>query len=121
MDFFTILSEDKIKRAIGDGEFQQIPGMGKPLQLEDLSHIPENLRMAYKMMKNGGMIEEGELKKQIKTLEDLLVVCGEEDKAGIESQLSERKYKLDHLFKKRNALTSPASAYYKEKVYSKLT
>ncbi len=31
MDFSHIVSEDKIKRAIKDGDFQNLPGMGKPL------------------------------------------------------------------------------------------
>lgn len=32
MDFSSIVSEDKIKQAIKDGEFEGLPGMGKPLK-----------------------------------------------------------------------------------------
>ena len=47
MDFSSIVSEDKIKRAIKDGEFEGLPGMGKPLKKDDAAHVPEHLRMAY--------------------------------------------------------------------------
>ncbi|MEZ4566266.1 MAG: DUF1992 domain-containing protein [Desulfobacterales bacterium] len=32
-----------------------MPGSGKPLQLEDLSRIPEDLRLAYKMLEKCGL------------------------------------------------------------------
>lgn len=79
MDFFMILSEDKVKQAIKDGEFKQLPGMGKPLELEDLSHIPPELRISYKILKNANMMDEDiELKKAIHTLEQLIAQCPDE-------------------------------------------
>lgn len=51
MDFSHIVSEDKIKRAIKDGEFENLPGMGKPLPKDDAAHLPESLRMSYRMLK----------------------------------------------------------------------
>ncbi|MGG4489687.1 DUF1992 domain-containing protein [Metabacillus idriensis] len=121
MDLFTILSEDKIKQAIKDGEFKQLPGMGKPLQLEDLSHIPPELRMSYKMMKNANMIDEDiELKKVIHTLEQLIAQCPDEmEKEKLQVQLNEKSFQLEKILKKRNTFHSKASAFYKDKIYSK--
>ncbi|USK34382.1 DUF1992 domain-containing protein [Bacillus sp. F19] len=121
MDFFTILSEDKIKQAIKDGEFKQLPGMGKPLELEDLSHIPPELRMSYKMMKNANMMDEDiELKKVIHTLEQLIAQCPDEmEKEKLQVQLNEKAFQLDKVLKKRNTFSSRASAFYKDKIYSK--
>ncbi|MCI3987943.1 DUF1992 domain-containing protein, partial [Bacillus vallismortis] len=73
MDFSHIVSEDKIKRAIKDGEFENLQGMGKPLPKDDAAHLPESLRMSYRMLKNAGMAEhEGALKKELKTNDQLI-------------------------------------------------
>lgn len=121
MDFFTILSEDKIKQAIKDGEFKQLPGMGKPLELEDLSHIPPELRMSYKMLKNANMMDEDiELKKAIHTLEQLIAQCPDEmEKEKLQVQLNEKAFQLDKVLKKRNTFSSRASAFYKDQIFSK--
>ena len=41
----------KIRQAIRNGDLDHIPGKGKPLQLEDLSMVPPELRMSYKILK----------------------------------------------------------------------
>lgn len=121
MDFFTILSEDKIKQAIKDGEFKQLPGMGKPLRLEDLSHIPPELRISYKILKNANMMDEDiELKKAIHTLEQLIAQCPDEmEKEKLQVQLNEKAFQLDKVLKKRNTFSSRASAFYKDQIFSK--
>lgn len=79
MDFSHIVSEDKIKRAIKDGEFENLPGMGKPLPKDDAAHLPESLRMSYRMLKNAGMAEdEGALKKELMTIDHLIAKCYDE-------------------------------------------
>jgi hypothetical protein len=73
---FTVLgriAEERIVEAQRRGEFDNLPGHGKPLQLEDDSHIPEDLRLAYKVLKNANCLPpELELKKEIITTEQLL-------------------------------------------------
>ncbi|WLR42487.1 DUF1992 domain-containing protein [Bacillus carboniphilus] len=64
MDFSTIISEDRIKRAYEDGVFDHLEGYGKLLPKDDASHLPPELRMAYRIMKNGRMIVETEVKKR---------------------------------------------------------
>ncbi len=71
--FFEHLAEQRIKEAIRQGQFENLPGKGKPLVFEDDSMIPEDLRMAYKMLKNAGFLPpELESKKEIKNALDLL-------------------------------------------------
>ncbi len=67
------VAEERIRQAIQRGEFDDLPGSGKPLVLEDDGHIPDDLRMAYKVLKNADCLPpELELKKEIKTAEELL-------------------------------------------------
>jgi hypothetical protein len=65
--------EQKIREAAEKGEFDNLPGQGKPLNLEDESGIPEDLRLAYKVLKNANCLPpEIELRKEIRQMEDLL-------------------------------------------------
>lgn len=67
------LIERKIKEAQENGDFDNLPGKGKPLKLEDDSGVPEDLRMAYKILKNADCLPpELELKKEIRQMEDML-------------------------------------------------
>jgi len=56
MDFFARIAERRIMEAIENGEFDNLEGMGKPIVLEDETWIPEDLRMAYKFLKNAGCV-----------------------------------------------------------------
>lgn len=67
------LIEKKIKEAQEKGDFDNLPGRGKPLKLEDDSGVPEDMRMAYKILKNADCLPpELELKKEIRQMEDML-------------------------------------------------
>jgi hypothetical protein len=59
----AFVAEQKIREAMGEGAFDNLPGTGKPLVPEDLSHIPEEMRMAYKILKNSGYLEPGQEKE----------------------------------------------------------
>jgi hypothetical protein len=70
---FEKLIEARIKKAQEQGAFENLPGSGKPLPLEDDRHIPEDLRMAHKVLKNADCLPpEVQLRKEIRTTEDLL-------------------------------------------------
>lgn len=103
---FEKIVEERIKHAQRNGEFDNLSGAGKPLPFEDLSQLPEDLRMAYKMLKNADCLPpEVELKKQIQTTETLL-----------ENMTDEKlKYKtlkkLNYLIVKLNTLRNSAIKY----------
>ena len=80
--------ERKIKEAQEKGEFDNLPGKGKPIEMEDDRHIPEDLRLAYKVLKNAGCVPpEVALKKEIRQMEDML------------DNLSDEKEKYRHMKK----------------------
>ena len=73
------LAEERIRDAIQRGEFDNLPGSGKPLNLEDDRHIPDDLRLAYKILKNADCLPpELELKKEIRKAEELLSSVADE-------------------------------------------
>ena len=70
---FEKIVEERIRRAIEKGEFDDLPCAGEPLALEDDSSVPEELRLAYKILKNAECLPpEIELRKEIEKTEDLL-------------------------------------------------
>ena len=69
--------EQRILEAQRRGEFDNLAHAGKPLVFED-ENVPEDLRMAYKILKNSGYLPpEVELRKEIRRMEDML--CRMED------------------------------------------
>lgn len=70
---FEKLIEQRINDAKRKGAFDNLPGAGKPLDLEENWNIHEDLRLAYKILKNADCIPpELEVRKEIKKTEDLL-------------------------------------------------
>lgn len=67
------IAEERIREAQLNGVFDDLPGKGAPLHLEDESGIPEELRMAYHVLKNAGMVpREVQERKEISNLADML-------------------------------------------------
>lgn len=109
---FQKLAEKRIKEAIHEGELDNLPGSGKPLNLAADSHIPEDLRMAHKILKNAGFVPpEIALKKEIAKTEDLLVDM--EDTKVKYRQLK----KLNYLIMKLNMMRSVPTSLEKDQRY----
>jgi hypothetical protein len=51
-----LIAERKIAEAAENGEFDDLPGRGRPLELDNDSLVPEDLRMAYRILKNAGFV-----------------------------------------------------------------
>src|SRR5688572_29569609 len=56
MHLFELLAERKIEEAVSRGELDDLPGAGQPLDLSDDALIPEELRLAYRILKNAGFV-----------------------------------------------------------------
>lgn len=54
MEFLDHLVEDRIREAQRRGDLDHLPGAGRPLNLDDDSMVPPELRMAYRILKNAG-------------------------------------------------------------------
>ncbi|MBB5324972.1 hypothetical protein HNQ34_002071 [Anoxybacillus tepidamans] len=121
MDIIWKIAEEKIREAMENGEFDDLPGFGKPLEIDDLSHIPEELRIGYLMLKNAGYVsEEVNLKKELMTIEDLLRCCEDEkEKEQLMRKLNEKLVRWNALMKKRNKTNSVALREYQQRIDDK--
>jgi hypothetical protein len=73
VDFLHNIAEERIKKAQEEGAFDNLPGKGKPLKLDDDSSVPEDLRLSFKVLKNANCLPlEMELRKEIFSIHQLI-------------------------------------------------
>jgi len=116
---FQRIAEQRILEAQRNGEFDNLPGKGKPLHLEDLSAVPEDLRMGYHILKNAHVLPpEAELMKEIHTLEDLLKYVEDDgERRALVKSLQWKVIRLDML--KRRSLDLGTVRAYSRKLIAK--
>lgn len=111
----NLIAEERIIAAQKSGAFNNLPGEGKPLVMEDDSLIAPDLRMAYKILKNSGFVpQEIADKKEISSLTELLAGCPEE-KTRI-SAIKRLKFLLSRLPRggERHMLLEQNDEYYQK-------
>jgi Domain of unknown function (DUF1992) len=80
MTIWARLAEARIVEAMERGEFDDLPGAGRPLELEDLSRIPPHLRMGYKLLRNANVLPpEMELRRENYSLDRLIDATSDPD------------------------------------------
>lgn len=119
---FSRIAEEKIAEAVARGDLDNLPGAGKPLVIEDLSMVPEDLRMSYKLLKNAGVLpEELQLQKECVQLRDLLHACRSEgEKSEVSRKLTEKSLRLRMLLEQRGLDSSAVFREYEQAVRAKL-
>lgn len=121
MIFLQLIAERKIQEAIRNGELDNLPGKGKPLILEDDSGVPEDLRLAYKILKNADCLPpELQLKKEIVTLREMLSGLEDvEEKYRIMRRLNFQILKLN-MMRRISPLLEENQVYY-EKIAERMS
>lgn len=95
--------EAMIKEAMERGEFSDLPGKGKPLDMDAWFETPEELRMAYSMLKNAGLVpEELTLLQEIAVLKKQLAAETEDSRRkSLQKSIGDRQLRYDLLLEKR--------------------
>jgi len=78
MSFIDQMVERKIAEAIARGELSDLPGEGAPLPHDDAALVPEELRLAYRVLRNSGFVpaevaalrDIGDLERYVHALPD---------------------------------------------------
>ena len=109
--------EQRIKEAQERGDFDGLPGQGEPLKLNDDSYLPEDLRLAYKILKNADCLPpEVEERKEIMRMEELLEsIPDEKEKYKLIKKINYRIMKLNMMGKK-SPLLEERQIYYSKMV-----
>ena len=95
MNLFDQIAEARIQEAIERGELRDLPGEGKPLQLDDDSAVPEELRAAYRILKNAGFLPpELQLRRELREAEHLLQQLPESERSRARARLELLRLRL---------------------------
>lgn len=88
--------EEKIRQAIADGEFENLEGAGKPLNLDRYFNAPEDVRAGYTLLKNNNFVpEEVDLLREIGNLREKLRSCdAETEKQNLTKALNDKTMAL---------------------------
>src|SRR4030095_1948882 len=109
LSYFARIVEERIRKAQQEGAFDNLPGKGKPLVLEDQSMVPEDLRMSYHILKSAHVLPpEAELQKEINSLQDLLKYIEHDgERKALAKEIEWKVIRLD-LLKRRSFSLSTA-------------
>jgi len=97
------LVEEAIKQAQERGEFDNLPGKGKPIDLTEYFEMPEDVRVAQTMLKNAGMrSHEVDLLKEIVELRQILAATvDEKKKQEIQKQIQEKQIEFSLMLERQ--------------------
>ena len=120
MDAFDRIAENRIQSAVDEGLFDDLPGTGKRLELEDLSRVPADLRGSYLMLKAANVLpEELELRKELVTLDNLLAAVRDEgEQRDLRAKRDALEIRYAMLMERRLGRVLPAA--YRAKVGERL-
>jgi hypothetical protein len=120
LDPLHAIAERKIQAAIESGAFRDLPGAGKPLALDDLSGVPEELRASYLVLKRAGFLpEEMELKRELLRLEHLIAACADTaELAALRRRRTSAALRFSILMERRGF--APALAEYSAELAARL-
>jgi len=97
--FSERLIEEIIREAMEKGEFDDLPGKGKPLDLDAYFATPEDVRLGNSVLKSAGCLPvEVELKKEIESLKSRLEDCDDErTRQSLRKEIEGKTLKLNLL------------------------
>ena len=95
--------EEMIKKAQERGEFDNLPGKGKPIDLTEYFEMPEDVRVAQAILKNAGMTSrEVDLFKEIAELRQVLAsIADENKKQEIQKKIQEKRIEFSLMLKRQ--------------------
>lgn len=112
------LVESRVNEAMARGEFDNLPGAGKALHLDDMTLVPEELRAGYRLLKNAGYLPIGvQLRHEIAQVEQLLQLADDTmERQSLNQRLRYLMLKLGESGKDSSIMREP---YYRDKLVNK--
>lgn len=111
------VAEERIQEALRRGDFDHLPGSGKPLELDDDRLVPAEVRIAFRILKNAGYVPPEVLqRREIAELEAKLPTLKIADRSRALQKLQLLRTRLGA--QRGRALR--VDAYYERKIIEKL-
>ena len=93
---FSRIAENRIREAMASGQFENLPGTGQPLDLEEYFSTPEDLRMAHSILRNANCVPaEVELLNEVSRLERVIAETADATaRQSLQRALTDRQLQL---------------------------
>ena len=100
---FDRIVESVIQDAMERGEFDNLPGKGKPIDLSEYFETPEEIRMAHSVLKNAGITSrEVDLLREISELKQVqAAVLDEKKKQEIQKQMQQKQIEFSLMMERQ--------------------
>ncbi len=120
MSILAAIAERKIQEALSRGELDNLSLKGTPLPVEDLTFVPEELRMGFKILRNAGVLpEELQARQELVSIQGLLAACQDgEEQERLRRRLTLQRLRYDMLRERHGH--SPAWQQYESAMATKL-
>ena len=118
MLLLDLLAEQKLEAAARAGAFDNLPGAGRPLALDDDRLVPEDLRVAYRILKNAGFVPpEVEARREMAGLNALLSAATDD---AVRSRAAARLALLEATLERRGGGMHRLDSAYRAHIAAKL-
>ncbi|WP_338469464.1 DUF1992 domain-containing protein [Niallia sp. XMNu-256] len=110
--------EEKIKKAVDNGEFDDIPGMGKSLDYRDeLPGLSPELKLGFKVLKNAGYVPSNDkVQHEDVTIQDLLSYATDGENKGF----FQKRVQFNELAQEKKWQHNAKFKQYAQQIYQKL-
>lgn len=100
---FERIVEAMIRDAVERGEFDNLPGKGRPIDLTEYFETPEEVRLANSVLKNAGITSrEVDLLKEIAELKHVLsAVLDEEKRQELQKQIQQKQVEFSLMMERQ--------------------
>lgn len=105
---FERIAEHRLRQAIADGWLDDLPNRGDRLDLDEYFRTPEEVRLAYSVLKSASCLpEEVELRNEIARLERAMTTAAADDRARLQREAADRSLRLNLLIDQRKKRQRP--------------
>lgn len=78
------IAERRLEQAVAEGLLDDLPGKGRPVEVDLMENVPAELRMGYTVLRAAGLVpDEIEVRRSLLTLEDLIAQCEDPERRTV--------------------------------------
>ena len=119
MKLLDALVEQRISAAAARGEFDNLPGAGEPLEFDDDALVPEEVRVANRIMKNAGFVPPAV--ENLRALRDLQNEAGSAEDPATRRKLQAKMLALDMALESLRGSSTVVPLEYRRRIAERLS
>lgn len=119
MKLLDALVEQRISAAAARGEFDNLPGTGEPLEFDDDALVPEEVRVANRIMKNAGFVPPAV--EHLRALRDLQHEAGSNEDPATRRKLQAKMLALDMALESLRGSSTVVPLEYRRRIAERLS